>query len=249
MDLQLEGRVAIVTGASRGLGRAAVESLVAEGARVVAAARSKDALDELADAHPGRVHAHPFDATDREQVRALVGVALDAFGRLDVIVNNAGAFPAGKFIDGDDAIWDHTFELNIHAPMVLTREAGRVFLAQGSGKVINVASISGLRGKPILVGYSASKAAIIRFTEALGAEWAKLGVQVNAIAPGGFDTEAQSEVTGNPDLLRRRIAKIPAGRMGYAEEMGPLVCYLASPLSNFVTGATFVIDGGEAGKL
>ncbi len=249
MDLQLAGRVAIVTGASRGLGRAAVESLVAEGARVVAAARSKDALDELAAAHPGRVHAHPFDATDREQVRALVGVALDAFGRLDVIVNNAGAFPAGKFIDGDDATWDHTFELNIHAPMVLTREAGKVFLAQGSGKVINVASISGLRGKPILVGYSASKAAIIRFTEALGAEWAKLGVQVNTIAPGGFDTEAQSEVTGNPDLLKRRIAKIPAGRMGYAEEIGPLVCYLASPLSDFVTGATFVIDGGEAGKL
>ncbi len=249
MDLQLEGRVAIVTGASRGLGRAAVEALVAEGVRVVAAARSADALAELVAAAPERVRAAPVDVTDRAAVAGLVEVALEAFGRLDVVVNNAGAFPAGRFEAMDQATWDHTFEVNVHAPVVLIRAAAPVLLGQGSGKVINVASTSGLTGKPVLAAYSSSKAALIRLTEALAAEWADRGVQVNAIAPGAFETAAQSAVLEDPDVLARRLRKIPARRMGRPEELGPLVCYLASPLSDFMTGETVVIDGGEVHRL
>jgi 2-dehydro-3-deoxy-D-gluconate 5-dehydrogenase len=132
---------------------------------------------------------------------------------------------------------------------VLARAAGRHFLAQRSGKVINVASTSGITGKPLLVSYSASKGALLQFTKALAGEWARFGIQVNAIAPGAFETEAQSAVLESPEILERRLRKIPAGRMGDATEFGPLVCYLASPLSAFMTGSVVVIDGGEVSKL
>jgi 2-deoxy-D-gluconate 3-dehydrogenase len=133
--------------------------------------------------------------------------------------------------------------------MTLAQAAGRILLAQGSGKLINIASTSGILGKATLVAYSASKGALLQFTKALAAEWAQGGVQVNAIAPGAFETDAQSAVLESPELLTRRLRKIPLGRMGASEEMGPLVCYLASPLSDFTTGSVFVVDGGESSKL
>jgi len=122
-------------------------------------------------------------------------------------------------------------------------------IAQGGGRIVNVASTTGVRGKPYLVPYSTSKGAVVRFTEALAAEWAAKNVQVNCIAPGAFETEAQKAVTESPDLLAKRVAKIPAGRMARPEELVPLTCLLVSPLSSFTTGAIFVVDGGESGKL
>lgn len=249
MDLRLTDHVAIVTGASRGLGRAAVTALVAEGVRVVAAARTVEALESLQATAPDRITAAPCDMTDLAAVAGLVDVAMATFGRLDVVVNNAGIAPAGAFADMGQDVWDRVFTVNVMAPATLARAAAPVLLGQGHGKVINVASTSGLKGKPVLVAYSSTKGAVLRMTEALAAEWAGKGVQVNAIAPGAFATDAQSAVLEDPEILRRRIRKIPAGRMGDADEIGPLVCYLASPLSNFVTGATFVIDGGEVSKL
>ena len=249
MDLGLQDKVAIVTGASRGLGWAAAAALVDEGVRVVAVARDRSSLQALAEAHPGRVLAAPCDMRDVDAVHALAELARERFGRLDVVVNNAGIAPAGKFIDQDWKRWNETLAVNVTAPAVLAQAAGAVFIEQRSGKVINVASTSGLRGKPILVSYSASKAALIRMTEALAAEWAPFGIQVNAIAPGAFTTDAQAAVTSDPDMLARRVRKIPAGRMADPVEFGPIVAFLASPASNFVTGATFVIDGGEVNKL
>jgi 2-deoxy-D-gluconate 3-dehydrogenase len=131
----------------------------------------------------------------------------------------------------------------------LSRAAGKHLIGQGSGKIINIASTSGILGKATLVAYSASKGALLQFTKALAAEWAKAGIQVNAIAPGAFATDAQREVLDAPEILERRLRKIPARRMGESEEIGPLVCYLASNKSAFVTGSVFVIDGGESSKL
>jgi 2-deoxy-D-gluconate 3-dehydrogenase len=249
MNLDLDERVAIVTGASRGLGHAATLALVAEGARVLAAARSADDLEKLRATAPDRITTAVVDMADAERVASLPARALAEFGRLDIVVNNAGIAPAGRFVEQSLEEWDRVFAVNVRAPAILARAAGEHLLGQRSGKIINVASTSGINGKPVLVSYSATKGAVLQFTKALGAEWARFGVQVNAIAPGAFETDAQAAVTGSPDVLERRLRKIPAGRMGRGDEFGPLVCYLASPLSDFMTGSVLVFDGGEVNKL
>lgn len=249
MDLGLERNVAIVTGASRGLGKAAAIALVDQGVRVLAAARSLDELRQLEESAPGQISAVQCDMKDAAAVAGLVPEAVDRFGRLDIVVNNAGIAPAGFFLEQSDEVWDDVMAVNVKAPAVLARAAGKVMVEQGSGKIINIASTSGILGKAMLVAYSSSKGALLQFTKALAAEWASKGVQVNAVAPGAFETDAQRVVLESPDLLRRRLGKIPARRMGDVAELGPLVCYLASPLSDFVSGSVFVIDGGESGKL
>ena len=176
-------------------------------------------------------------------------MAIERFGALDILVNNAGIAPAGNLVDQSLDLWQQIINVNLLSPMILARAASDYFLPQRRGKIINIASISGIRGKPSLAAYSASKGGLIRFTEALSAEWAASGIQVNAVAPGAFETAAQAAVLDSEELLARRVRKIPARRMGRTREIGPLVCYLASSLSDYVTGAVFVIDGGEVSKI
>ncbi len=249
IDFELEGKVAIVTGASRGLGRAAATALVEQGVQVLAVARSLDDLQELESDSPDKVRARQCDMHDTADVSKLPAEAIDAFGRLDIVVNNAGIAPAGRFLEQDAQTWDDVLAVNVTAPAALARAAGQHLLDQGSGKIINIASTSGILGKAMLVAYSTSKGALVQFTKALSAEWASKGVQVNAIAPGAFATDAQRAVLESPEILERRLRKIPVKRMGESEEIGPLICYLASAKSNFVTGGVFVIDGGESCKL
>ena len=249
IDLELNGKVAIVTGASRGLGRASAVALIEQGVRVLAVARSLDALEELQSSASDSVQIRQCDMLDADAVAELPKAAIDAFGSLDIVVNNAGIAPAGKFLEQDAQVWADVMAVNVTAPAILARAAGPHMVAQGSGKIINVASTSGILGKATLVAYSASKGALLQFTKALAAEWAKAGIQVNAIAPGAFATDAQRQVLAEPEILERRLRKIPARRMGESEEIGPLVCYLASNKSAFVTGSVFVIDGGESSKL
>ena len=249
MDLQLNDSVAIVTGASRGLGRAIAEGFLDEGMRVVVAARSAQELEKIAAMAPDRVLAVPCDMTREEQVRSLAPRALEHFGQIDVIVNNAGIAPAGSFDSMPLGEWRRIFEVNVFGPVALVQSAAEHMRERGGGKVINIGSLSSLRGKPTLAAYSASKGALLRLTEALSAEWARHGIQVTMIAPGGFATEAQQAVLDDPDLLARRVRKIPQGRMGSPSEVVGLACYLASPLSGFVTGSCYTIDGGELAKL
>jgi NAD(P)-dependent dehydrogenase (short-subunit alcohol dehydrogenase family) len=249
MDLGIDGRVAIVTGASRGLGFAGVRALAAEGVKVLAAARSQGDLAELERAHPGQVVRAVYDARDPEAGAALVATALETFGELDILVNNAGIAPASRFADEEMSVWRDVLEVNVMAPVALTQVAGRHMIERKRGKVINIASLVGVRGKARLSAYSASKGALIRFTEAVAAEWARHDIQVNAIAPGAFSTEAQQEVLESEDLHRKRVARIPARRFAEPSEMGGLLCFLASPASDFITGATYAIDGGELAKL
>ena len=249
IDLQLEGQVAIVTGASRGLGQAAALALAGQGVRVLAAARSLEDLKAMEESAPGKILAAQCDMKDTDAVAKLPAQAIHAFGRLDIVVNNAGIAPAGFFLKQSDEVWDDVMAVNVKAPAILARAAGQHMVEQGSGKIINIASTSGILGKAMLVAYSTSKGALLQFTKALAAEWATKGVQVNAIAPGAFETEAQRAVLESPDILKRRLGKIPVRRMGEVDEIGPLICYLASTASNFVTGAVYVIDGGESCKL
>ena len=249
MDLQLEGTVVLVTGASRGLGAAMALALAREGATVVAAARSEDSLAAVAAQGEGRISTVTVDMRDEESVKALVPEVISRHGRIDGLVNNAGIAPAGKFATQDPEVWKDAMAVNVIAPMLLAQAAGQHMIEQGAGRIVNIASTTGVRGKPFLVPYSTSKGAVVRFTEALAAEWAAKNVQVNCIAPGAFVTDAQKAVTESPELHAKRIAKIPAGRMADPSEIVPLTCLLVSPLSSFTTGAIFVVDGGESGKL
>ena len=249
MTGQLAGRVALVTGASRGLGAAIARGYAREGAQVVAAARTEADLAEVVASDPERISALRLDVSDPEAAAAAVDEVVARHGRLDILVNNAGIAPAGEFLTQDPAVWRRTLEVDVLAPMVLAQAAGRHMVPRRSGKIINVASTTGLRGKPLLVGYSAAKGALVRMTEALAAEWAEHGIQVNAIAPGAFRTAAQQAVIDSPQLLERRVRRIPARRMGDPEEIVPLAVLLASAGSDFITGSVFVIDGGEVGKL
>lgn len=249
LDLRLNNKVAIVTGASRGLGAAAAAALVEEGARVVVTGRSTAELEALAAQYPERMRAITCDMRDMVAVASLAEQTVTAFGRIDIVVNNAGIAPAGAFLDQSVEGLEEVMAVNVIAPAVLAQAAGRYMVEQKSGKIINIASISGIRGKAVLVGYSASKGALIQLTRALSAEWARYNVQVNVVAPGGFVTEAQAAVVNDPEVLRKRVRKIPAGRMADRSEIGPMVCYLASEASDFVTGSVLVIDGGETAKI
>jgi 2-deoxy-D-gluconate 3-dehydrogenase len=250
MDLQLDGQAAVVTGASRGLGAAITRALVAEGMSVVAAARDAAALAALASEAPDQIEAVSCDMRDRDAVANLASACVDRFGRLDAVVNNAGIAPAGKLVETDLAVMEETLAVNVIAPAALAKAAASHWIATGQpGSVVNIASTSGLKGKALLAGYSASKGAVLRLTEALASEWARHRIRVNTIAPGAFATDAQAAVFADSATLDARLRKIPARRMGAPEEIGPLTAYLVSPLSGFVTGSCFVIDGGEVAKL
>lgn len=244
----LEGQVAIVTGAGKGLGRAIALALAEAGAHVALAARSEADLAAVAEeirALGRRGLAVPTDVTDREEVEALVERTVRELGGLDILVNNAGIVRECPLLETTDDDWDAVIDTNVRGTFLCTRSAGRVLTAKGSGKIINVASNLGVLAVARLASYCASKGAIIQLTKALALEWAPFGVQVNAIAPGYFETDMNAELRARPESLGRILRRIPAGRMGRPEEVGPLAVFLASAASDFVTGETVVIDGGQ----
>ena len=245
----LAGQVAIVTGAGRGLGRAIALALAEAGADVALAARREADLTGVAAEVRSlgrRGLALTTDVTDREQAEALVERTVEELGGLDILVNNAGIVRGSPLLETTDDDWDAVIDTNLRGTFLCTRAAGRVLTTKGSGKVINIASNLGVVAVARLTSYCASKGAIIQLTKALALEWAPFGVQVNAIAPGYFETDMNVEIRARADELGRILRRIPAGRMGRPEELGPLAVFLASAASDFMTGETVVIDGGQA---
>ena len=244
----LSGRVAIVTGASRGLGRAMAQALAGAGADVAVAGRAKPDLEETAhgiERVGRRALVVPTDVTSFVEVETLVERAHEEFGRLDVLVNNAGLAKVKPLVEWTPDEWRALVDINLLGVFNGCRAAARHLLAQRSGKVVNVSSMLaavGLSGYSI---YSATKGAIVAFTRALGVEWARQNVQVNAIAPGWFDTEMSAPAWADDKVAERLIRDIPARRIGRPEEIGPLVVYLASAASDFMTGQTIFLDGGH----
>lgn len=243
----LDGDVAVVTGASSGLGARFARVLHAAGAHVVVAARRRDRLDELAVDLAGRVTVVEADLTDPAARERLVAEAVGVTGSLDVLVNNAGHSDPTAAEDETLEHLAHTLDINLTAPFHLCQLAGRHMLAAGAGSIVNIASILGLVASSPMkdASYCASKGAVVNLTRQLGCEWGRKGVRVNAIAPGWFPSEmTQQDMFDDErgaEFVRRNT---PMGRPGRPEELDGALLYLAGPASSYVTGQVLAVDGG-----
>lgn len=243
----LDGRIALVTGASRGIGRSLALALAEAGADLALAGRDVARLDAVAAEIRSlgrRALPVPTDVTVRSQVDSLVERCVDELGGLDVVVNNSGVVSSLPLLEVSDEEWDRVVDTNLRGVFLVTRAAGRHMVQQGAGKVVNIASNFAFKGVAGHAAYCASKAGVVAFTRAMAVEWARYGVQVNALAPGYFETDLNADVRADPDVAGRIVRSVPARRMGQSDELGPWVVLLASSASDYMTGETVTIDGG-----
>jgi 3-oxoacyl-[acyl-carrier protein] reductase len=244
----LEGRVAIVTGAARGLGLAITRRLAAEGATVALVDMNAGLVEQqAAKLAGGGVDARAIvtDVTNADQVGAAVRTVVDAYGGVDILVNNAGITgPAKPLVDYSEIEWSQVIDVDLTSTFLMCRAVLPHMLRRQAGKVVNIASISGKEGNPNMVAYSAAKAAVIGLTKALAKEVATSGVYVNCVTPAVVHTEILDQLT--PETVDYMVSRIPMGRTGRPEEIAGLVAWLSSDECSFSTGAVFDISGGRA---
>ena len=245
----LSGRVAVVTGASRGIGEAIARALAAAGARVVLASRKLESLQAVADsiqADGGEaiaVACHTGRAADAE---ALAARAEEAFGGVDILVNNAATSPHfGPLLEAEESHWDKTFEVNVKGYVHMMRACVPRMRARGGGRIINIASVAGLVPHSGLGVYGVTKAAVLMLTKTVAAELARDGIRVNAIAPGLIETRFSEALRSTPEALDRALRAIPQRRIGTTDDLLGAALYLASDASAYTTGSVLVVDGGQ----
>jgi 2-deoxy-D-gluconate 3-dehydrogenase len=235
----LSGRTAVVTGASRGIGRAAAMALAAAGADVVGVSAS---LEEE------RGRAYRCDFGDRGSVHELAATLQRDLERVDILVNNAGTIARAPAAEHGDALWDRVLEVNLSAQFVLSRELARGMLERGSGKIVFVASMLSFQGGINVPGYTASKSGIAGLTKALANEWAAHGVNVNAVAPGYVRTDNTQALQDDPIRSEQILTRIPAGRWAEPADIAGAIVFLSSPAADYVHGAVLPVDGGWLGR-
>jgi len=253
LDLfRLDGKVALVTGASRGLGAAMAMALAGAGAEVALHSSGKPPVqtaDAIAKAGGSRTHPLTADLADRSSAERLVAGTLAAFGRLDILINNAGIIRRQPAVEHTDEYWDTVIEVNLSSVFRLSRAAGRHMLERNEGgRIINVASLLAFQGGVNVPGYAAAKGGVMQLTKALANEWAPHGINVNAIAPGYMETDNTSALRADETRRRQITERIPAGRWGAPGDLSGAAIFLSSAASDYVHGHVLVVDGGWMGR-
>ena len=245
---KLDGKVALVTGCRRGIGKALAIALAEAGADIVGVSRSLELCGsevEKAVIQAGRrFRAYQCDFRRRRSVHAFAARVLADFPAIDILVANAGTLQRKPAAEHPDEYWDEVIEVNLNSQFVLSRELGKRMVERGAGKIIFIASLLSFQGGILVPGYAASKGGIAQLTKALANEWAGKGVQVNAIAPGYIATELNVALQIDPERNPAILARIPYGRWGRPEDLQGAMVYLASPASDYVNGTILIVDGG-----
>jgi 2-deoxy-D-gluconate 3-dehydrogenase len=251
LPFDLSGRTALVTGCRRGIGKAAAVAFAAAGADVVGVSASLEEGSEVAaavEAHGRSFAAYRCDLGNRAEVHELVGAVRRGHERIDILVNNAGTIGRVPAVEHSDEMWDHVLEVNLTAQFVLARELGRDMIARGNGKIVFVASLLSFQGGITVPSYTVSKSGVAGLTKALANEWAPLGVNVNAVAPGYVKTDNTQALRDDPARYEQILARIPAGRWAEPEDIAGAVVYLCSPAADYVHGVVLPVDGGWLGR-
>ncbi len=246
--LDLSDKVAIVTGASQGIGQGIALSLAQCGARVTLAARNGERLQETArrvEAAGGVACVVATDVTRADQIQAMVDTTLEQFGRIDVLVNNAGVMLQRPLLELSEDDWHHVLDTNLTSVFLCCQRVGQYFVAQQRGKIINIASHWGFVGVSNVAPYCVSKGGVVQLTRALAVEWARYNITVNAVAPGYISTELNAEARSIEGLRNHMLRQVPLRRFGEVNEIAHLVAFMSSDAANFINGHTIVADGGQ----
>jgi NAD(P)-dependent dehydrogenase (short-subunit alcohol dehydrogenase family) len=244
----LTGKVAIVTGGGRGIGRAIALGLAGAGASVVIAGRTAEQLDTVAkeiDALGGRALPVVTDLTVGEQIENLVQETIKKFGRIDILVNNAARSFLRSLLELREDGWDKVFDTNVKAAWLLSRAVARVMIEQKGGRIINITTVGAEKAELGMAAYGCSKAALKMLTRCMAREWAPFGILVNAVGPGLTRTDFSKPIWSNPDIARHVESLLPMGRLAEPEEIVGSVLFLASDLANYITGHSIYVDGGS----
>jgi NAD(P)-dependent dehydrogenase (short-subunit alcohol dehydrogenase family) len=242
------GQVVVITGAARGIGKTLALAFAENGAHVVAVDRTpaklSDAVAEIEARGPGSALAVQMDLCDVTSIASGVESVIERWGRIDVLVNNAGATRIGTALDLSEQDWDTVLDTNLKGLFFCTQAVGRHMVAARAGRIVNTASVLGLVGTPNAAAYCASKGGVVQLTRALAVEWAPYGVTVNAIAPGTTVTPLTAQRMADASVREASVAKIPMGRLGQPQDLIGAVLFLASPAAEFITGQVLAVDGG-----
>lgn len=251
MGDRLQGKVALITGAGNGIGREAARLFASEGANIVVADKVEDAAYEtvrMITEAGGRAVAITADVTQEAEVKASVELATETFGKLDILLNNAGIGTGrGRIPDISEADWDLTFNVNVKGVFFGMKYAIPAMIAAGGGSIVNTASAAGLVGTATMAAYGASKAAVIQLTKTAAVEWAKRNIRVNAVCPAWTKTNMVDQLVASinrPDAEQRLLDQVPLGKMGHVSDIAQAMLYFASDASAFVTGVALPLDGG-----